>query len=122
MHIANTEQRVRFKEVQLTHRRTPSDPTPAQSGETRIEDGAIVDEQPGGSDPLTKKTVKGKERATVDLITGKSAPEVKRRGKRKKKQKEVTEEGKNEDEDMQLDGGGGEGEFAGLHRMDVDEG
>ena len=114
---------MRFKEVQLTHKRTPSDSKPAQSGGTRTEDDAFADDQPGGSDPSTTKVAKGKERATVDLITGKSAPEVKRRGKRKKKEKEVVEEEKNEDEEMQLDNyDGEEGEFAGLHRMDVDEG
>ncbi|KZP24223.1 hypothetical protein FIBSPDRAFT_735970 [Athelia psychrophila] len=109
-HVANTEQRVRFKEVQLSAKSKdgPDDLSQIKSGAKG----------------------KGKKKASVDMITGKSAPQARRKGrqkgtKNKGKEKEIDLLPEPEDERiddynevMQLDDQDGGGEFSGLHRMD----
>lgn len=126
-HVANTEQRVRFKEVQLSAK--SKDVEPVEAG---ADPGVFVLEQ--GPDDLSQiksgAKGKGKKKASVDMITGKSAPQARRKGrqkgtKNKGKEKEIDLLPEPEDERiddynevMQLDDQDGGGEFSGLHRMD----
>lgn len=124
-HVAITEQRVRFKEVQLSAKSKNVEPAEAEA-----DTGGFASEHgPNDISPI-KSGAKGKGKASVDMITGKSMPEAKRKGRRKgtknkgkEKEIDVFSEAEDEriddyDEVMQLDDQEGEGEFSGLHRMD----
>lgn len=113
--VATTEQRIRFKEVQLKRKPTEPEPVP---GVSAVENA---------SSQVEETSVNAEQEAIVDRITGKSVPDKKRRrkGKKKETQPEKKAEAEGDDATEMIEEELGISQFDGLHTiddpMDIDE-